>query len=354
MSERGRPALGSGEPQGRFLRACRGLPVDRTPIWLMRQAGRYMKEYRAVRERHTLLEIIRDPGLSCQVTLQPIEAFDLDAAIIFADILPPLESLGLRVEFQAGEGPAILNPVRSEEAVRALGSGDPVECCASTLEAIKLAKGALGSTPLIGFSGAPFTLGCYAVQGGGSKDFTLARRFMMDRPDLWHELMARISDLVIRYLTAQAAAGADALQLFDTWAGLLGPDDYAEFALPYARRVVGEVSGTGLPLIYFSVGTGGVLERVAECGAPVIGVDWRVDLGESRKRLGPQVAAVQGNLDPVALLAEWPELERRSRQVLISAGGRPGHIFNLGHGVLQETPAESVRRLVDFVHTFEL
>jgi uroporphyrinogen decarboxylase len=320
----------------------------------MRQAGRYMKEYRAVRERHTLLEIIRDPELSCQVTLQPMEAFDLDAAIIFADILPPLESLGLRVEFQSGEGPVILTPIRDEEAVRALGSGDPTECCAATLEAIRLAKRALGSTPLIGFSGAPFTLGSYAVQGGASKDFTLARRFMMDRPDLWHVLMARVSDLVTRYLTAQAAAGVDALQLFDTWAGLLGPDDYAEFALPYVRRVVAEVSGTGLPLIYFSVGTGGMLDRVGECGAPVIGVDWRVDLGGSRKSLGSQVVAVQGNLDPVALLTEWRELEQRARRVLISAEGRPGHIFNLGHGVLQQTPAESVRRLVDFVHTFKL
>lgn len=354
MSEQSLPEPGLGKSEGRFLRACRGLPVDRTPIWLMRQAGRYMKEYRAVRERFGLLEIIRDPGLSCEVTLQPIEAFDFDAAIIFADILPPLESLGLRVEFQAGEGPVILNPVRSEEAVRALGSAEPGECCASTLEAIKLARVALGPTPLIGFSGAPFTLGCYAVQGGASKDFMLARRFMMGRSDLWHELMTRVGDLVARYLTAQAAAGADALQLFDTWAGLLSPDDYSRFALPYVRRVVAEVSGTGLPLIYFSVGTGGMLERVAECGAAVIGLDWRVDLREGRRRLGSQVVAVQGNLDPVALLAEWPELEGRARQTLVGAEGRPGHIFNLGHGVLQETPAENVRRLVDFVHAFEL
>jgi uroporphyrinogen decarboxylase len=339
----------SAIPESRFLRACAGLPVDRTPVWLMRQAGRYMAEYRALRARFSLLEIIRQPELSCQVTMQPMKAFDLDAAIIFADILPPLEGLGLKVEFQAGEGPAILNPVRTEEDVHALGRDDLPPSYLPTLEAIKLAKKELGPLPLIGFSGAPFTLGCYSVEGGGSKDFTVAKGLMMNRPDLWHELMAKLSRLVAGYLRGQALAGADALQLFDTWAGLLSPGDYGRFALPYARQVIDEVSQTGLPVIYFSLGTGGMLETVGTCGADVIGLDWRVDLGASRRRLAPDVA-VQGNLDPVALLAEWPELKGRATEVLASAAGQPGHIFNLGHGVLQQTPADNVRRLVDFVH----
>jgi uroporphyrinogen decarboxylase len=335
----------------RFLRACAKLPVDRTPIWLMRQAGRYMREYQEVRRRYSLLDIIHSPELSCQVTLQPVDAFAVDAAIIFADILPPLESIGLRVAFQAGEGPVIENPVRTEEDVRALGGADPggaADSYASTLEAIKLAKREIGSLPLIGFGGAPFTLACYSVQGSGSKDFALAKRLMMGRPELWHELMGKLTSLVIRYLRAQAEAGADALQLFDTWAGLLSPSDYRTFAFPYARRVVEALADAGKPLIYFSVGTGCVLEEVVTCGANVIGVDWRVDLAEACRRLGD--VAVQGNLDPVALLGDWPATRKRAAEVLEAAGGRPGHIFNLGHGVLQDTPPDNVRRLVEFVH----
>lgn len=338
---------GGSAPSSRFLRACAGLPVDRTPIWLMRQAGRYMQEYQELRRRFTLLEMIRDPELSCEVTLQPVKAFALDAAIIFADILPPLEGLGLKVSFQASEGPMLENPVRDEEDVRCLTPEG--ESYAPTLEAIKLAKRELGSLPLIGFSGAPFTLACYAVQGGGSKDFLIAKRLMMDRPDLWHQLMEKLSSLVVRYLRAQAEAGCDALQLFDTWAGLLSPSDYQTFALPYCKRVIDGLAEAGKPVIYFSLGTGGMLEEVVRCGADVIGVDWRVDLGDARRRLGAG-KAVQGNLDPVALLAGWPQLEERAAQVLAAANGLPGHIFNLGHGILQQTPPENVRRLLDFVH----
>lgn len=340
-------------PDPRFLRACRCQPVDCTPIWLMRQAGRYMKEYRTLREDYGLLEIIRNAELSTQVTMQPVRAFELDAAIIFADILPVLGALGLQVEFQAGEGPAILNPIRSEKDVRALATGDPAECCAPTLEAIRLVKNELGGLPLIGFSGAPFTLGCYAVEGGGSKDFLNAKRFMMDRPDLWHELMVGVTRLVEGYLADQARAGADALQLFDTWAGLLGPRDYRRFALPYVQRIIEALSVTGVPVIYFSRGTGAMLEEVARSGATVIGLDWCVDLGEAGRRLGPGLA-IQGNLDPTALLAGWPALKSRAAEVLMSANGRPGHIFNLGHGVLRETDPDNVRRLVDFVHEFVL
>ena len=267
------------------------------------------------------------------------------------------------MEFHAGEGPAILNPIRTENDVHVLGRDDLPPSYLATLEAIRLAKKELGRLPLIGFSGAPFTLGCYSVEGGGSKDFVLAKRLMMERPDLWHELMRKLSGLVATYLRAQAKAGADALQLFDTWAGLLSPADYGTFALPYVRQVVDAVKPTGLPLIYFSLGTGGMLELVGTCGADVIGLDWRVDLGASRRRLAGNARAaadaaadlaVQGNLDPVALLAEWPGLKARAGEVLTSAAGQPGHIFNLGHGVLQHTPADNVRRLVDFVHEWEI
>ena len=341
----------SGGP--RFLQACRRLPVDRTPVWLMRQAGRYMSEYRELRQRYGMLEIIKHPELSCQVTMQPIDAFDLDAAIIFADILPPLEGLGLKVGFEAGEGPAVYNPVRDEATVLALQTPDIEAATGFTLEAIRLARRELDTRgiPLIGFSGAPFTLACYAVEGGSSKDFTITKRLMMGRPDLWRQLMEKLAGLVGGYLRAQAQAGAQALQLFDTWAGLLSPRDYIEFALPYVQTAVREASLAGVPVIYFSTGTTGMLELVAQSGADVIGVDWRVDLGEAWRRLGPGVA-IQGNLDPVALLADWPELKKRATAVLDSAGGQPGHIFNLGHGVLRDTPVDHVRRLVDFVHEY--
>jgi uroporphyrinogen decarboxylase len=319
----------------------------------MRQAGRYMSEYRELRAKYEMLDLIKAPDLSCQVTMQPIEAFELDAAIIFADILPPLEGLGLRVGFQAGEGPIVYNPVRDEADVLALPTPDVEEATWFTLEAIRLARRELEGRgiPLIGFSGAPFTLACYSVEGGSSKDFTLTKRLMMGRPDLWRQLMEKLTGLVGGYLRAQAQAGAQALQLFDTWAGLLSPEDYQEFALPYNQAVIREASRSGVPVIYFSTGTSGILELVVQTGADVIGVDWRVDLSEAWRRLGPDVA-IQGNLDPVALLGDWPELQARAARVLESADGRPGHIFNLGHGVLRDTSPESVRRLVDFVHQY--
>jgi uroporphyrinogen decarboxylase len=345
----------AGSDGSDFLRACRREPVERTPVWLMRQAGRYMSEYRELRKKHEMLDLIKSPELSCQVTMQPIDAFDLDAAIIFADILPLLEGLGLRVGFQAGEGPVVHNPVRDEADVLALASPDVEESTWFTLEAIKLARRELESRgiPLIGFSGAPFTLACYSVEGGGSKDFVLAKRLMMGRPDLWRQLMGKLAGTVGAYLRAQARAGAQALQLFDTWAGLLSPRDYVEFALPYNRAVVREARQAGVPVIYFSTGTGAMLELVGRCEPDVVGIDWRVDLAEARRRLGPGVA-LQGNLDPVALVGDWPVLQRRAAGVLESAAGRPGYIFNLGHGVLRDTPPDNVRRLVDFVHQYQL
>jgi uroporphyrinogen decarboxylase len=341
----------SGDP--RFLRACRCEPVDRTPVWLMRQAGRYMSEYRDLRKKHGMLDIIRQPELSCRVTMQPVEAFDLDAAIIFADILPPLEGLGLKVGFEAGEGPVVHNPLRDEAAILALTGPDIEGATGPTLEAVKLVRRELSGRgiPLIGFSGAPFTLACYAVEGGHSRDFTRTRLMMMERPDLWARLMEKLTALAGGYLRAQAEAGAQVLQLFDTWAGLLSPSDYLESVLPYNQAAIKEAAQAGVPVIYFSTGTGAMLELVGRCGADVVGIDWRVDLGEAWRRLGPGVA-VQGNLDPVALLGDWPELERRAVDVLESAGGRPGHVFNLGHGVLPDTPVDNVRRLVDFVHGY--
>jgi uroporphyrinogen decarboxylase len=249
----------------------------------------------------------------------------------------------------------VYNPVRNEADVLAMPTPDIQEATGFTLEAIRLARKELDGRgiPLIGFSGAPFTLASYAIEGGSSKDFVLTKRLMMGRPDLWRQLMTKLSGLVGGYLWAQAQAGAQALQLFDTWAGLLSPRDYVEFALPYNQAVVREAAQAGVPVIYFSTGTDGILELVAQTGADVIGVDWRIDLGDAWRRLGPDVA-IQGNLDPVALLGDWPELKKRATDVLDSAGGRPGHIFNLGHGVIRDTPIENVRRLVDFVHEYRV
>jgi uroporphyrinogen decarboxylase len=337
--------------QGRFMAACRREPVDATPIWLMRQAGRYMPEYRALREKHPFLEMVKTPELACEVTLQPINAFNLDAAIIFADILPPLQGMGLELTFAAGDGPVIHNPVRSPEAVDALAVLPPEETLSFTLEAIRLARGELAGRgmPLIGFSGAPFTLAAYAIEGGGSANHAIAKTFMMAEPQAWHRLMEKLSQVVGEYLLAQAKAGAQALQLFDSWVGQLSPADYREYVLPHSRRSLEIAAAAGVPIIHFGTDTGGMLGLLAEAGGDIIGVDWRLPLDEAWRRLPPN-CAIQGNLAPAALLAPWLELQKRAGQVLDAAGGRPGHIFNLGHGILQGTPVDNVARLVDFVH----
>ena len=319
----------------------------------MRQAGRYMPEYRALRQEHTFLELVKTPELACQVTLQPVDAFDLDAAIIFADILPPLAAMGLELEFVEGEGPVLHNPVRSEADVAALFVPPPEEALGFTLAAIRLARQALDplGIPLIGFSGAPFTLAAYAVEGGGSRNHDRVKGLMMGYPTVWHDLMTRLSDMVGRYLLAQAHAGAHVLQVFDSWAGVLSPEDYRRYVLPYSRRAIKTGRQTGVPIIHFGTNTAGFLEDIRDAGGDVIGVDWRIDLSTAWQRLGETVA-VQGNLDPTALLAPWPALEERARQVLDQAAGRPGHIFNLGHGVLQATPTDNVKRLAEFVHDY--
>jgi uroporphyrinogen decarboxylase len=339
----------------RFLAAAKRQPVDATPVWLMRQAGRYMVEYRTLRERYTILELIKTPELACEVTMQPIKAFDLDAAIIFADILPPLEGMGLGLEFVKGEGPLIHNPIRTPADVDALRVPSPQEALPFTLEAIRLVRGELAARniPLIGFSGAPFTLASYAIEGGGSKNHVRVKSLMMSEPQAWRRLMEKFSQVVGEYLLAQAEAGAQTLQLFDSWVGQLSPQDYQEYVLPYSRQALEIAGQAGVPIIHFGTDTGGMLPLLKEAGGDVIGVDWRMDLAEAWRQLGPDVA-VQGNLDPVALFAPWPELRRRAQAVLDSARstGWQGHIFNLGHGILPQTPVDNVRRLVDFIHEY--
>ncbi len=337
----------------RFLRACRRQPVDCTPVWLMWQAGRYMPEYRQLREKYSILEIIKTPELASQVTMQPMNAFNLDAAIIFADILPPLEGMGLELDFVKGEGPAIHNPVRTAADVTRLRVPPPEESLWFTLEAIKLAREELDGRdlPLIGFSGAPYTLAAYAVEGGGSRNHTLVKSLMMSDASAWHKLMEKLSEIVGHYLLAQAKAGVHALQIFDSWVGQLAPEDYRQFVMPYTRHSIEIARAAGVPIIHFGTDTNGMLELIRDAGGDVIGVDWRIELDEAWTRLGDQIA-VQGNLDPIALFAPWEGLQQRAQRVLDQANGRTGHIFNLGHGILPGTPVDNVKRLVDFVHEY--
>jgi uroporphyrinogen decarboxylase len=346
-------ALSPTTENSRFLRACRREAVDATPIWLMRQAGRYMPEYRKLREKHTLLELIKAPELACAVTLQPVNAFALDAAIIFADILPPLEGMGLDLAFATGEGPVIGNPVRTAADIARLRTPAPEEALGFTLEAIRLVRMELDTRglPLIGFSGAPFTLAAYAVEGGGSRNFERVKALMMGEPDLWRRLMTKLSEVVGAYLLAQARAGAQALQVFDSWAGQLAPGDYREHVAPYTRRALATAREAGVPIIHFGTNTSGVLEEMRDAGSDVIGVDWRIEMDSARRRLGAGVA-LQGNLDPVALLAPWESLRPRAQHILNQMAGRAGYIFNLGHGILPQTPVDNVRRLVEFVHEY--
>ncbi len=335
----------------RFLKACRREPVDCTPVWLMRQAGRYMAEYRKLRERHPILEMIKTPELAAEVTLQPVRAFDLDAAIIFSDILPVLECLGLPLTFISGKGPVIERPVTTASDVDALPAEADRTPLNPTVEAVRLVRRELdGRTPLIGFSGAPFTLACYAIEGGSSRDFEQARLFMIREPAAWHGLMERLATVIADYLCAQVDAGAQAVQLFDSWAGLLNPMDYKRFAQPYSHRILSRVrQHADVPVIHFATGSSGILPELKEAGGTVIGIDSRTDLGRARSLLGSDIA-VQGNLDPVYLLAGPEAFSSHVDHILKTGGTMPGHIFNLGHGVLKQTPVEHVRALVDMVH----
>jgi len=335
---------------GRFLKACRREPSDGTPVWFMRQAGRYMPEYRALRAKHSILELCHHPELAAQVTLQPVARLGVDAAILFADILLPFEPLGLGLAFTAGEGPAIARPIRDAAQVAALPRVDPARDLAYVLEAVRLAVAALPpGVPLIGFAGAPFTLASYAIEGGSSRTFNVTKRFMYDEPRAWHALLERLAELVGGYLAAQATAGARALQLFDSWVGCLSSEDYRAYVQPHSRRALELAAGAGVPVIHFGTGTAGFLEDFAAAGGDVIGVDWRIPLDAAWQRISP-AQAIQGNLDPATLLAPRATLEARVRDVLSRAGRRPGHIFNLGHGVLPDTPVEALQAVVELVH----
>ena len=339
-------------PTSRFLRACHRLPVDATPIWLMRQAGRYMAEYRALREKYSMLELIQTPDLATEVTLQPIKAFDLDAAIIFADILPPLIGMGLNLDFLPGKGPVIHNPINTTYNIDLLGTPPAEETLAPTLEAIKLVTAELESRglPLIGFAGAPFTLAAYAIEGGGSKDYAKTKALMYSEPAAWKRLMAKLVTVQADYLLKQAQSGAAALQVFDSWAGLaLGKEAYLRFVAPYNTILFDQLKQAGVPVINFSTGTFPYLGDVAACGGEVIGVDFRMPLGAAWNIID-QERAIQGNLDPMVLLSDWREIKYQVDRVLQEADGRPGHIFNLGHGLYRSTPVDHVKQLVDYVH----
>jgi len=340
------------EGKSPFLLAARGKVAPHTPVWLMRQAGRYMAEYRALREKHTILEIIRNAELSVEVTLQPINAFALDAAIIFADILPPLVGMGLELSFEAGEGPVIANPIRTTRDVDMLAVPPAQETMPATLRAVELASAELNGRgiPLIGFAGAPFTLASYAIEGGSSRNFIKTKSLMYAEPAAWKRLMTKLVTVQSDYLLAQAKAGAATLQLFDSWAGqALGKEDYKRYVQPYNTLLLQKIQAAGVPVINFSTGTSAFLPEVAACGGDVVGVDWHMPLDWCWEQIGHE-RPIQGNLDPVALLAPWRELKPRIDSVLAQAGGRPGHIFNLGHGIFPQTPVENVQRLVDYVH----
>ena len=334
-----------------FLRACRREPTPYRPVWLMRQAGRYMKEYREVRARTTFLELCKNSDLAAEVTVTAAEKLGVDAAIIFADILLIIEPMGLDLEFAKGEGPVIHNPVRDAADVKRLREVESIEPLEYVMEAIRKTRAALApGLPLIGFAGAPFTLASYIIEGGSSKNYLHTKSLMYRDPGAWHEMMALISRALIKYLNAQAAAGAQALQLFDSWVGCLSTDDYREFVLPHVRSVI-EGIAPGTPVIHFGTGTAALLELMREAGGDVIGFDWRVNLSDAWARVGHDVA-VMGNLDPVVLFSDRQTVVAHARRVLERAGDRPGYIFNLGHGILPETPVENVLALIEAVHEF--
>ena len=338
--------------ESRFLKACRREAVDATPVWFMRQAGRYMAEYRAIREKHTLLEIVKQPELAAEVTLRPVRAFNVDAAILFADILLPLQPMGVDFEFVKGEGPAIHTPVRTQADVDALRPLHPEETLAHVMDAIRILRAELVNTPLIGFSGAPFTVASYMIEGGPSREYKTTKLMMYSAPELWHAFMDKLSTALAEYLTAQIHAGAQAVQLFDSWVGALSPADFEAFVLPYSKRVLDAAHATGVPVINFGTGTATLLPLMRQAGGDVIGLDWRVPLDSGWQTIGHD-RAVQGNLDPVALFAPIPEMKKRIHDVLRRAEGRPGHIFNVGHGILQHTPEDNVKAAVEIIHEYQ-
>ena len=339
------PAVLSDTP---FMRACRREPTPYTPVWLMRQAGRYMESYRQIRARVAFLDLCKTPDLAAEVTVDAVERLGVDAAIIFADILLILEPMGMQLEFSAGDGPVLHNPLQTAADVERLREVDAAESLPFVMQAVRAARAALApDMPLIGFAGAPFTLASYMIEGGASRQYTRTKQFMYTQPQAWHALMSLLSRNVARYLNVQAEAGVQAVQLFDSWVGNLSPSDYRAFVLPHSREVIANVT-PGVPVIHSGTGTNALLELMREAGGDVIGVDFRVELDDAWRRLGD--VGIQGNLDPAVLVAERPYIRQRARDILRQAAGRPGHVFNLGHGILPTTPVDNVRALVDTVH----
>jgi uroporphyrinogen decarboxylase len=333
----------------RFLLACRRQPVDATPVWFMRQAGRYLPEYRRLRGDADVLALTRNPEAAAEVALQPVRRMDVDAAILFSDIMVPIAAVGVDVSIVANQGPTLAEPFRSDADVARLRPLEPAEDVPYTLEAIRILLGEL-AVPLIGFAGAPFTLASYLIEGKPSRDHARTKALMHGRPETWRALMVALTDhIVLPYLRAQVAAGVHAVQLFDSWAGALDRDDYREHVVPWSSRILGSLAAEGVPLIHFGTGTGELLSMMREAGADVVGVDWRTPLDVAWERIGPE-AGIQGNLDPAALLGPWDVVARKAEAVLDGAGGRPGHVFNLGHGVMPDTPPDHLARLVDLVH----
>ncbi|HEX8136735.1 MAG TPA: uroporphyrinogen decarboxylase [Pyrinomonadaceae bacterium] len=332
-----------------LMRALRREPVPYTPVWLMRQAGRYMREYREVRARTSFLELCKTPELAAEVTVTAVERLGVDAAIIFADILLIIEPMGIDLEFARGEGPVIHNPVRTPSDVERLREVSSVDELDYVYEAIRLTRRALKpDLPLIGFAGAPFTLASYIVEGGSSKNYIHTKRLMYTDAGAWHQMMSLIARALVRYLNAQVSAGAQVVQLFDSWVGCLSPEDYRQYVLPHTRSVIEGVA-PATPVIHFGTGTAALLELMSEAGGHCIGLDWRVDLAEGWRRIGEE-RAIMGNLDPVVLFAGVEQVRAQARRILERAGRRPGHVFNLGHGILPETPVDNVVALVDAVH----
>jgi uroporphyrinogen decarboxylase len=335
-------------PNSLFVRAAKALPTERTPVWLMRQAGRYMAEYRAIRKEHSLIEICKNPKLAAQVTIEAAEILRVDAAIIFADLLLPLEVMGLNFHFAVGEGPQIEKPLRSAQDVAALRTDRTGEL-GYVAEAVKLVARHFGNKlPVIGFCGAPFTLASYMIEGGGSRNYIHTKKMMYSAPGAWHELMTKLVAVTAEYSAEQVRSGADTIQIFDSWVGCLSVEDYRRYVLPHVTDLVKSVQKSRVPVIYFGTDSATLLPSMKETGAEVIGMDWRIPLDAGWESMGFR-GAVQGNLDPVLLFAEWKELHSRAEDILRRVAGRPGHIFNLGHGILPETPVENVKMLCDFV-----
>ncbi len=333
-----------------FLRACWRKEAEYTPAWFMRQAGRYLESYRKVRTEHDILTICKTPELAAKVAVEAAEQLGVDAAILFADIMLPLEGMGVGFKIVEGVCPQIDNHIRSMEDVENIGQLDPRKHVPFVLDAIGLIKNQIGDRiPLIGFSGAPFTLASYLIEGGPSRDFTETKKIMYGQPAVWARLLTKLSEMVAEYLQAQIRAGVDAVQLFDSWSGCLSPSDYEEFVLPYSRTIFDKLEGKGVPRIHFGVGTAGILKMMRRAGGDVFGVDWRIPIDEAWALLGD--VAIQGNLDPATLLGNPGLIESRAKEILVRIGGRPGHVFNLGHGVLPQTQPENLRNLVGFVHS---